>query len=83
MREETLHSLNLLGKEYKVSFTDGLLYMNLQEPGMRVENSKSAGIRYFQDAGFRVVSFIDNEPANLQSGHQGARRTRSPTTRCG
>jgi hypothetical protein len=67
MRAETLQSLNLLGKEYKVSFTDGLLYMNLQEPGMRVENSKAAGIRYFQDAGFRVVAFIDNEPANLQS----------------
>ena len=65
MRAETLHSLNHLGKEYKVTFTDELLHMSSNEWGASMEQPKVEGVRYYQDIGFRVVAFIDNEPDNL------------------
>lgn len=67
LRSDTLRSLNELGKEYKVRFTDGLLYMNPQSWDQEVENSKVAGVRHFQKAGYRIFAFVDNEPDNLKA----------------
>ena len=65
MRTETLHSLNQLGEEYKVSFTDELLYMSSYGWEASTGRPKVEGVRYYQALGYRVVAFIDNEPANL------------------
>ncbi len=65
IREDTLRSLNELGKEYRVRFSDDLLYMNPGAWEENVEHSKVAGVRHFQQAGYRVVCMIDNEPENL------------------
>ncbi len=65
MREDTLHSLNGLGKEYKVSFPSELVFMSPHEWDKDIENSKREGVRYFRDLGYRVIAFVDNEPENL------------------
>jgi len=65
MRAETLNSLNHLGKEYKVRFTDELLHMSSNEWEASMEQPKVEGVRYYRDLGYRVVAFIDNEPDNL------------------
>jgi hypothetical protein len=67
LRNDTLRSLNELGIEYKVQFTDELLHMNPFGWEQQVGNAKVAGVRHFQEAGYRVFAFIDNEPANLQA----------------
>jgi hypothetical protein len=67
LREDTLHSLNQLGKPYRVTFTDDLLFMNPQGWEEGVAEAKVAGLAHFQEAGYRVFAFIDNEPANLKS----------------
>ncbi|TET73424.1 MAG: HAD family hydrolase [Candidatus Aminicenantes bacterium] len=63
---DTLRSLNKLGKEYKVQFSDELLHMNPQGWEQEVENSKVAGVRHFQKKGYRIFAFVDNEPDNLK-----------------
>lgn len=65
MREDTLHSLNGLGKEYKTHFSSELVFMSPHAWDRDIENSKREGIRYFRDLGYRVVAFVDNEPENL------------------
>ncbi len=65
IREETLRSLNELGKEYRVAFSDDQLFTNPGGWHQNVENSKVAGLRYFQQAGYRIFAAVDNEPANL------------------
>ena len=65
MREDTLHSLNGLGKEYKVSFPSELVFMSPYAWDSDIENCKREGIRYFRSLGYRVVAFVDNEPENL------------------
>lgn len=67
LRSDTLRSLNELGEEFKVQFTDDLLYMNPQGWEKDVENSKVAGVRHFQEAGYRIFAFVDNEPDNLNA----------------
>jgi hypothetical protein len=68
LREETLRSLNALGKEHRVDFRSDLLFMNPHENWEGdILQSKAAGIRHFRDRGFRVAAFIDNEPANLKA----------------
>jgi len=65
LRASTMRSLNALGAAYRVSFSDELLHMN---PGRWEENvagAKAAGVRYFQELGYRVFAFVDNEPVNL------------------
>ncbi|HKY64167.1 MAG TPA: hypothetical protein VJR29_12200 [bacterium] len=68
LREETLRSLNALGREHRVDFRSDLLFMN---PSSNWEGdilqAKVAGIRHFQEEGYRVAAFIDNEPANLKA----------------
>ena len=65
MREDTLHSLNGLGKEFKVFFPSELVFMSPYAWDRDIENSKRQGIRYFRNLGYRVVAFVDNEPENL------------------
>ena len=65
MRDDTLHSLNGLGKEYKMHFPSELVFMSPYAWDSDIENCKSEGIRYFRNLGYRVVAFVDNEPENL------------------
>ncbi len=65
IREETLRSLNRLGRQYRVSFSDELLFLNSAGWDEGVEQSKVAGLRHYEKAGFRVFAAVDNEPANL------------------
>jgi len=67
LREDTLRSLNQLGKPYRVQFPDDLLYMNPGEWEEKVPDVKVAGINHFREAGYHVFAFIDNEPANLKT----------------
>ena len=65
MRDDTLHSLNGLGKEYKMHFPSELVFMSPYAWDSDIENCKCEGIRYFRRLGYRVVAFVDNEPENL------------------
>lgn len=67
IRDETLASLNALGKEYRVEFSPALLLMNSGDWGEHVVDSKVAGIGFLQQAGYRVVAVVDNEPENLEA----------------
>ena len=67
LRADTLRSLNALGSEFKIHFRDDLVYMSPYPWDSEVECAKCEGIRYFQSKGYRVVAFIDNEPANLEA----------------
>ena len=70
IRKDTLRSLNALGEEYKVQFSNDLIHMNPSGWEQEVGNAKVAGIRYFQAEGYRVFAFVDNEPDNLQAVSQ-------------
>jgi hypothetical protein len=65
LREDTLRSLNELGEEYRVRFSNELLFMNPGSWEEKVEQSKVLGVRHFQRAGYRVIAMVDNEPENL------------------
>ncbi len=67
LREETLRSLNELGRPHRVHFRSELLYMNPGEWEENVPAVKAAGLRHFQEQGYHVFAFIDNEPENLQA----------------
>jgi len=67
LRAETLRSLNRLGQEYKVYFADELLYLRPDAWSKSAPEAKAAGVRRFQQAGFRVFAFVDNEPENLRA----------------
>jgi len=67
IREETLHILNLLGESYRVNFRSDMLFLRPDGWGTDVPTSKVAGLRHFQERGYRVIAFIDNEPENLEA----------------
>ncbi len=67
LREDTLHSLNQLGKPHRVHFEDDLLFMNQGEWEDGVPEVKVAGLRHFQEQGYHIFAFIDNEPDNLKA----------------
>ena len=66
IRADTLRSLNELGKEYRVRFSDELLFMNPGGWEEGVRNSKAKGVKHFQEAGYRIFAMVDNEPDNLE-----------------
>lgn len=68
LEDITLNSLNVLGREYRVSFTSDLLYMNPlpNSSDKNITDYKAKGIQHFQENGYKVIAFIDNEPANLK-----------------
>src|SRR5947208_2108275 len=63
LRDETLRSLNALGREYRVEFHSELLAMNERGGEDDVLDSKVAGLRRLADAGYRPFAVVDNEPA--------------------
>ncbi len=66
LREETMLSLNSLGREFRVTFDDQL--MKMHRPGLHKNHadSKVGAIREFQATGYRVIAMVDNEPENLE-----------------
>jgi len=69
LREDTLQSLNSLGREFRVLFHDDLLKMRKSNTG-NVAGAKIEAIREFREAGFRVIAMVDNEPAILHAIEQ-------------
>ena len=67
LRQDTLRSLNFLGNEYKVEFSDRLLFMNRGFSDRTIPQVKVDGVNYFRNQGYRVFAMIDNEPENLQA----------------
>lgn len=67
LRTHTLSSLNEVGKEYKVRFTDDLLYMNPYGLNNHVTMCKAEAVTYFRNAGYRIFAMVDNEPENLNA----------------
>jgi hypothetical protein len=63
LRDETLRSLNALGREYRVEFRSDLMVMNERGGEEDVLDSKVAGLRKLTDAGYRPFAVVDNEPA--------------------
>ena len=63
LRDETLRSLNALGREYRVEFRSDLLVMNERGGEEDVLESKVSGLRRLADAGYRPFAVVDNEPA--------------------
>ncbi|MGH2637418.1 MAG: hypothetical protein ACRDHU_14900 [Actinomycetota bacterium] len=64
MRELTLASLNALGRLHRVTFASDLLFMN-DGDWPTSEEAKVDGLRRLDDAGYRIVAVVDNEPSNL------------------
>lgn len=67
IRKETLESLQRIGRPHGVAFSDDLLFMSRYAWGERIPESKAEGIRHFQQLGYRIASFVDNEPENLRA----------------
>ena len=67
LREDTLRALNFLGTEYKVEFSDRLLFMNRGFSDRSIPQVKVDGVNYFRNLGYRVFGMIDNEPENLEA----------------
>ena len=67
LRQDTLRSLNTLGREHRVRFSEDNIHMNPSGWEQDVGKAKVAGVRYFQAAGYRIFAFVDNEPDNLQA----------------
>lgn len=67
IRSDTLRSLNELGLEYRVQFSEEFLYMNTKGWDEGVENAKAAGVRHYQEEGYRIFAMVDNEPQNLKA----------------
>jgi len=65
LRADTLASLNRMGEDYGIHFTDELLYMRPNDWVDGVSTRKVMGIQHVQTLGYRVIAFIDNEPNNL------------------
>jgi hypothetical protein len=66
IRKETLQCLCRIGRPHGVTFEDALLFMSRYGWGERITESKVEGVRYFQESGYRVAAFVDNEPENLR-----------------
>ncbi len=67
LRKDTLVSLNILGAPNGVAFSNDLLFMKPETWEGTVACLKAEGVRYFQEKGYRVCAFVDNEPENLRA----------------
>lgn len=65
IRRPTLHAMNELGREYRVTFRDDQLLMNPGGWGEAVTDAKVAALEHVWARGMRVVAVVDNEPENL------------------
>lgn len=67
LRKDTLVSLNILGASNGVAFSNDLLFMKPEAWEGGIGLLKAEGVRYFQEKGYRVCAFVDNEPENLRA----------------
>lgn len=67
LREETLCSLNKLGREYRVHFSSDLMFMREATGHRDIAAAKIAGIQHFRDTGYRPFAMVDNQPQNLEA----------------
>lgn len=67
LRNDTLRSLNELGKEFRVQFSSDRLFMGKGGWGKDIMEGKVQGIFHFEKKGYYVFAFIDNEPENLKA----------------
>ena len=67
LREQTLRSLNALGRDLRVTFDADLLHMSDSGDALDAIASKVEGLRAFARAGFRTCAVVDNEPAVIQA----------------
>lgn len=67
LRQDTLNSLNELGRQFRVRFSDDLLFMRPDNWEHGIAAIKPEGIRYFREMGYKVFAFVDNEPENLKA----------------
>ncbi len=67
MRHATLASLNSLGAEFRVSFSDDMLFMSATGGQSGVARGKAAAVEHYRRMGFRVIAMVDNEPENLRA----------------
>ncbi len=67
LRLDTLHSLNNLGREYRVRFDPRLLCMSTNPDEISIEAQKLAGIEQFRQQGYRVICVIDNQLENIHA----------------
>ena len=62
---DMLRALNEHGRPFRVQFAAEFLYM---APGQGAEadaDSRIAGIRHYQEAGYRIFAFVGNKPESL------------------
>ncbi len=67
LRQGTLGSINELAGRFNVKFSSDLLFMRPDDWKLGIAAIKPEGIRYFQQKGYRVFAFVDNEPENLHA----------------
>jgi hypothetical protein len=67
IRRATLHAMNELGREYRVTFPDEVLLMNAGGWGADVVGAKNVALAALRDRGMRIVAVVDNEPENLEA----------------
>ncbi|RME49808.1 MAG: hypothetical protein D6796_04315 [Caldilineae bacterium] len=67
IRADTLRCLNRLGQAYRVHFGEEDLHMNAADWEEGVLDAKIAGVRSFQQQGYRIFAVVDNEPEVLKS----------------
>jgi beta-phosphoglucomutase-like phosphatase (HAD superfamily) len=67
LRDETLRSLNMLGRDLRVEFDADLLHMSASGGKDEVIASKLEGLKAFARAGFRTCAVVDDEPAAIRA----------------
>ncbi|MCG8325221.1 MAG: HAD family hydrolase [Thiotrichales bacterium] len=66
IREQTLNTMNRLGKEFRIHIKDELLVMNPDQECITSGEAKMNGVREITARGHRVFAMVDNEPENLE-----------------
>jgi len=67
LRTDILDSVNKLGRPYRVHFNAELLHMNPAGREKEGSETKVAGVRHFQAAGYRIFAMVDDDPENLRA----------------
>ncbi len=67
IREDTLRTLNGIGREFKVAFEDEFLRMNPYGWDTEVQDAKVGAVLHFREQGYRIFAFVDHDPENLEA----------------
>ncbi len=67
LRSDTLFSLNRLGEEFHVHFSEEMLHMNEGFAPEEVTRSKIHGVYSFQSVGYRVFAAVDSDTRTLKA----------------